>query len=92
MLRVRPGETMSMRAFGEQHETSAHFVATHRRPVANSMVLEGVEARVGFEPTNGGFADLVGFAILLIRFARYPASGIAVCQRSTPKSPHLPEG
>ena len=29
---------------------------------------------MGFEPTNGGFADLAGFAILLIRFARYPAS------------------
>lgn len=32
-----------------------------------------LEARVGFEPTNGGFADQSWIAILLIRLAFTPA-------------------
>ena len=34
---------------------------------------KGLEARVGFEPTNGGFADQSWIAILLIRLAFTPA-------------------
>ena len=33
----------------------------------------GLEARVGFEPTNGGFADHSWFSILLVRLAFTPA-------------------
>jgi hypothetical protein len=34
---------------------------------------ESLEARVGFEPTNGGFADQSWFSILLVRLAFTPA-------------------
>ena len=35
--------------------------------------LSDMEARVGFEPTNGGFADQSWISILLVRLAFTPA-------------------
>ena len=35
--------------------------------------LKSLEARVGFEPTNGGFADPSWISILLVRLAFTPA-------------------
>jgi hypothetical protein len=36
---------------------------------ANTHKLNNLEARVGFEPTNGGFADSSWKCILLVRLA-----------------------